>query len=96
VIFYVQSLEPSLGRLLSCSFTVAGVKTKLFPTKMATRLRELELLSRLRGLLADARHGASRDEILALLTRQPYTGEEGWLRLLGQKFFRDKWICLSG
>jgi pyruvate dehydrogenase E2 component (dihydrolipoamide acetyltransferase) len=21
---------------------------------------------------------------------------EGWLRLLGQKFFRDKWICLSG
>lgn len=76
VIFYVQSLEPSLGRLLSCSFTVAGVKTKLFPTKMATRLRELELLSRLRGLLADARHGASRDEILALLTRQPYTGED--------------------
>ena len=21
---------------------------------------------------------------------------EGWLRLLGQKFFGDKWICLSG
>jgi multidrug efflux pump subunit AcrB len=21
---------------------------------------------------------------------------QGWLRLLGQKFFRDKWFCLSG
>src|SRR5260370_42152204 len=21
---------------------------------------------------------------------------QGWLRLLGQKFFRDKWTCLSG
>ena len=22
--------------------------------------------------------------------------EQGWLRLLGQNFFRDKWTCLSG
>ena len=28
--------------------------------------------------------------------RAANSGEEGWLRLLGQKFFRDKWICLSG
>jgi hypothetical protein len=21
---------------------------------------------------------------------------QGWLRLLGRNFFRDKWICLSG
>jgi hypothetical protein len=28
--------------------------------------------------------------------KESVTGRQGWLRLLGQKFFRDKWICLSG
>jgi hypothetical protein len=29
-------------------------------------------------------------------TQHCTTRSQGWLRLLGQKFFRDKWTCLSG
>jgi putative transposase len=34
--------------------------------------------------------------ILGILLSLEAPSRQGWLRLLGQKFFRDKWICLSG
>jgi hypothetical protein len=37
-----------------------------------------------------------RDRCPPELIQQVTLKKQGWLRLLGQKFFRDKWICLSG
>jgi hypothetical protein len=43
-----------------------------------------------------AQHKTHNKQQTALWQEQGIAIIEGWLRLLGQKFFRDKWICLSG
>ncbi len=40
--------------------------------------------------------GAPRTTSPGVTTSLAIGSAEGRLRLLGQKFFRDKWICLSG
>jgi hypothetical protein len=36
------------------------------------------------------------DEVLKCGEYLWWNGDQGWLRLLGQKVLRDKWTCLSG
>jgi O-antigen biosynthesis protein len=80
VVFFVQGSGALLGALCSISFEEAGslgeagARSTLFLGTPIQRLREQDLNSRLRPILASAAAGGPRDIITALLGRQPYSG----------------------
>jgi GT2 family glycosyltransferase len=74
--FFVQGSAHALGGLCSLSYEAGGVRATLFPGAPVQRLREADLLARLRPVLALAVPGLARDSLLALLARQPYAGQD--------------------
>lgn len=75
-LFFVPGSGVPLGSLCSVSYEAGGVRTTLFPGAMVQRLREGELVARHRPVLAQAPPAPARENLLALLARQPYAGED--------------------
>jgi GT2 family glycosyltransferase len=74
VIIFVQGAGRPLGGLCSVSYVADGVRGMLYPGHTAQRLREPELIARLRPTLTQAPPDPARDHLTALLARQPYVG----------------------
>jgi GT2 family glycosyltransferase len=76
IIFFIDCRIASLGRLRSLTFRIHDLETTLFPTDSIAHLREVELLARIRALAADDRIDSRPQELLYLLARKPYVGED--------------------
>jgi len=80
-VFFLQGSGVPLGNLCSLSYAAGGGRGALFPGPTVQRLREPDLVARLRPILAQAppdlaRDGLARDGLIALLGRQPYGGQD--------------------
>ena len=76
VIFFIHYQLASLGRLRSLNFSINDIETTLFPTDSIAHLREMELLARMRTLGAEAKMDSRPAELLGILARKPYVGED--------------------
>lgn len=81
LVMFVHGSATPLGSLCSVSFEAGGVRSSLHPAPSAPRLREAELVSRLRPVLAPLPPERSRDSLVGLLNRAPYAGEDTLDRL---------------
>jgi len=76
IVFFVPGASVPLGSLCSVGYEAAGVRCTLFPGQPLQRLREPDLVARLRTVLLPAPATLARDSVLALLARLPYTGQD--------------------
>ncbi|MBN9509929.1 MAG: glycosyltransferase [Alphaproteobacteria bacterium] len=76
LVLYIEGPVRRLGALCSVSFDVPGAETVLSVGAGLQRLREPELNGRLRPILATAPLTPPRDILLALLSRQPFAGQD--------------------
>jgi len=74
--FFVQGSGAPLGGLCSISYEAGGVRFTQFPAQTVQRLREADLVARLRPTLLPAPPDPGRDALLALLARKPYAGQD--------------------
>jgi GT2 family glycosyltransferase len=99
VIFFIHNRVASLGRLRSLTFSINDTETTLFPTDLVVHLREVELLARLRTLATDAKlDGRPAEELLGLVARKPYGGEDTLAALSVSVFLAvdEAILCGSG
>jgi GT2 family glycosyltransferase len=76
IVLFVRGNAPPLGRLASVGFAAGQVRACLHAAPATARLRESELVARLRPLLGAAAPVPQRDALLGLLARRPYGGED--------------------
>jgi GT2 family glycosyltransferase len=76
IVFFVRGPVTPLGSLCSVTFDAGMIKATLYAASTAPRLREGELLGRLRPVIGQAGTGTHRDTLLGMLSRRPYTGED--------------------
>jgi GT2 family glycosyltransferase len=76
VIFFVPGSGGSLGSLCSISFDLDAARATVHAGPSVQRLREHELVGRLRPLLTQGPPDSERDVLLGLLSRRPYVGED--------------------
>ena len=81
IAFIVRGEIWPAGKFCSVSFEAGGVRATLYAAPAASRLREIELLSRFRPLLDQAISGHHRDILDSLLARQSYRGEDSLVEL---------------
>ena len=87
LVLFVRSDGQGRGRLVSVAFEAGGIRATLSPSPAAARIREADLGSQLRSLVAQG-DGQHRDILLGLLARQPYAGEDT-LAALGTPVFLE-------
>ena len=80
VVFLAAGGRP-LGHLVAADLRVGAAAHRLLAVGGAPHLRDAELASRLRPVLAGAMRDAGRSELLALLSRRGYSGEDTLDRL---------------
>lgn len=88
VVIYVAGAAASLhGALCSMHLQIGGARAALSVGPALQRLREQELNTRLRPILAGTTLTPSRDILMALLARQPYAGQDTLGTLADRIFF---------
>ncbi len=75
-VFFVSGEAVKLGRLHSVSFKAGNLEATLTSLPTTPKLREPDLIGRLRPILAQGRAGLERDILLGMLARQPYGGHD--------------------
>ncbi len=87
VIVFIRGQGRPLGALCSISFEVDEIRASLSTGPAVQRLREQELNARIRPILAGSRPGKPHETLVALLNRQPYTGQDTLATLADRIFF---------
>ena len=82
VVLFVPSPKRPLGRLVSAELMIGSSRYRLIAASGATRLRETELVNRVRPILNDAMRDKARMQLSVLLSRLAYTGEDTVERLV--------------
>ena len=96
IAFFVRGAAKPLGRLRSVTFETLDVRAVLKTADAAPRLRELELVTQLRPVIARALPGLHRDILLGLLGRVPYHDEDTLAALGSDVFIEIDEAILSG
>ncbi len=81
VVLFLASSGRPLGRLVTIDLRVGPTPHRLLAVDSAPQLRDAELASRLRPILTGAIRDKGRIELLALLSRRGYSGEDTLDRL---------------
>ncbi|MGC1297554.1 MAG: glycosyltransferase [Alloacidobacterium sp.] len=81
VVLFVPSPKRPLGRLVSAELIIGPSRYRLNAASGAARLRETDLVNRVRPILNDAARDMARMELSVLLSRLPYAGEDTVERL---------------
>ena len=76
VAVFVAGPATAPGALCAVSFRTESGPAVLYLAPAAPRLREPDLVARLRPLLTQGRADGGRDRLLAVLSRQPYAGTD--------------------
>ncbi len=76
MVLFVSGSSSPLGGLLSVTIEAADLSVRIYPGSSIQRLREQDLISRLRGIVAGAPSGLPRDVMLSILGRQGFTGAD--------------------
>ncbi|HWB51435.1 MAG TPA: glycosyltransferase family 2 protein [Stellaceae bacterium] len=76
IVLFMSGPGSPLGGLSSVTVDAADLSFRIYPGLATRRLREQELLSSLRGIVAGAIPGVRRDVMLAILGREGFTGAD--------------------
>jgi hypothetical protein len=76
IVLFIPGSGSPLGGLLSVAIEAGGLSFRIYPGLSIRRLREQELISALRGIVASAPAGLPRDVMLSILGRQGFTGAD--------------------
>lgn len=87
VVLFISGSGSPLGGLLSVTIEAADLSYRIYPGSSIRRLREQELVSQLRGIVAGATAGLSRDVMLSVLGRQGFSGADTVGELSDRIFF---------
>lgn len=81
VVLFLAATGRMLGRLVAVDLLTDSHSHRLLAAEQAQHLRDAELISRLRPIVSGALRDEGRTELLALLSRQGYSGEDTLERL---------------
>jgi GT2 family glycosyltransferase len=81
VVLFLASSGRLLGRLVTLDLRVGPTSHRLLAAESAPQLRDVDLATRLWPILNAAVHDEGRTELLALLSRRGYSGEDSLDRL---------------
>jgi GT2 family glycosyltransferase len=86
LVLFISAAGTPLGGLLSVTIEAGDGAFRIYPGAAIQRLREQELLSGLRAIVAGAPPGGQRDVMLAILRRQGFVGADT-IGELGERVF---------
>jgi GT2 family glycosyltransferase len=96
IAFFVRGDPKPLGKLCGVNFDATGIQASLTSVPFAARLRDVELVARLRPIFGQASACPHRDILLGLLARQPYRGQDTLADLSSPVFLGIDETILSG
>jgi GT2 family glycosyltransferase len=86
-VLFISGSGSPLGGLLSITIEATDLSFHIYPGSSVQRLREQDLVSVLRGVVAGAPAGLSRDVMLSILGRQGFNGADTVGELSDRIFF---------